>query len=154
MTHGDNNCRCLRPMQVEDVPAVMDIETEAYTHPWTEGIFKDCLRVGYCSWICVDEGRLLGYVVMSVAVGEAHILNICVKKSEQGKGFGRRILRHVLRVAAEHDADTCLLEVRPSNGPAVHLYEDLGFNEVGRRKDYYPTQDQGKEDALIFAKAL
>jgi [ribosomal protein S18]-alanine N-acetyltransferase len=143
----------LRPMRAADLPAVMTIELRAYPYPWTEGIFRDCLRVGYSCWLLEDRDSIAGYGVMSVGAGEAHILNLCVASDHRGKGHGRKILTHLLYMARRLKADTALLEVRPSNAPALHLYHSLGFNEVGMRRDYYPDKN-GREDALILAKAL
>ncbi len=146
----------MRPLKAEDLPAVMAIENVVYSAPWTQKIFEDCMRSKYCLWVYVQGEIIQGYSVMSVAVGEAHILNISVRKTLQGQGLGRRIMGHMLALAAERGADTVLLEVRVSNAAAVHLYDDMGFNEVGRRKHYYPGEidPQLREDALIFAKAV
>lgn len=143
----------LRPMRPADVPAVMAAELRAYSHPWTEGIFRDCLRVGYQCWVAEFDGELAGYAVMSVAVGEAHILNICIDPAHQGQGLGRRLLRRMLRMAAQLQADTAYLEVRESNDIARCLYESLGFTQVGQRRDYYPA-DHGREHARVYAKTL
>lgn len=143
----------LRPMLESDLTAVMEIERRAYDFPWTLGIFRDCLRVGYCCWVYEREAVLEGYGVMSVAAGESHILNLCVRPESQRRGIGRRMLRHLMGLARRHRVDMVLLEVRPSNAGAVHLYESLGFNEVGVRRNYYPA-DNGREDALILACAL
>ncbi|HKJ09588.1 MAG TPA: ribosomal protein S18-alanine N-acetyltransferase [Gammaproteobacteria bacterium] len=143
----------LRPMVENDLMAIMDIERRAYEFPWTLGIFRDCLRVGYCCWVYERGAVIEGYGVMSVAAGESHILNLCVRPESQGKGVGRRILAHLMELARRHEAQMCLLEVRPSNAAAVHLYESMGFNEVGVRRNYYPS-DSGREDALILACAL
>ncbi|WJW76165.1 ribosomal protein S18-alanine N-acetyltransferase [Thiohalobacter sp. IOR34] len=142
-----------RPMTADDVAAVMEIERRAYPYPWTEGILRDCLRVGYNCWVHECEGRIEGYAVMSVAVGEAHILNLCVRPESQGRGLGRRLLRHLISVARRNRADTLFLEVRPSNRVALRLYEALGFVEVGRRRDYYPA-GEAREDALVLARPL
>ena len=96
---------------------------------------------------------MVGHGVLSVAVGEAHILNVCVHPDWQGRGFGRRILERMLRLAREHEADTAFLEVRVSNTVAQRLYESAGFNEIGLRRGYYPS-DNGREDAVVYAKAL
>jgi ribosomal-protein-alanine N-acetyltransferase len=143
----------IRPMQVEDVAAVLAVEAAAYDHPWTEGIFRDCLRVGYSCWICELQGQTVGHGVMSVAVGEAHVLNVCISPSWQGLGLGRRLLERLLHIARERHADTAYLEVRVSNDSARQLYESAGFNQVGNRRDYYPHQ-RGREDAVVYAKAL
>ncbi len=140
----------LRPMQVADLHAIMDIEPHAYEHPWTQGIFHDCLGVGYSCWVLQGEDGIDAYGVMSFGAGEAHILNLTVRPEKQGMGLGKRLLGHFLDVARNHSIDTVLLEVRPSNKRAVGLYHAMGFNEVGLRRDYYPATN-GREDALILA---
>ncbi|HET7650616.1 MAG TPA: ribosomal protein S18-alanine N-acetyltransferase [Gammaproteobacteria bacterium] len=139
-----------RPMQEADVRAVLDIERRAYKYHWTEGIFRDCLRVGYGCWVMELNGAIAGYGVLSLVVGEAHLLNICVAPEWQGKGYGARLLDHFMDLACERGASQMLLEVRPSNTAALELYRKRGFNEVGLRKNYYPSEN-GREDALILA---
>ena len=143
----------LRPMSEEDVEAVMEVERAAYPYPWSEGIFRDCLRVGYCCWICTLEKTNIGHGVISVAAGECHVLNVCIHPRWQGHGLGRKLLRHLLELGRRHHADTAFLEVRSSNAPAIALYLSEGFNEVGRRRGYYP-RNKGREDALVFARDL
>ena len=143
----------LRAMTADDLATVIAIEHSAYTHPWSEGILRDCLRVGYNCWVCEVGRDIIGHAVMSVAIGEAHLLNICVGPEWQGRGIGRRLLRRMLRIAREHDADTVFLEVRAANEAARALYESEGFGEIGRRRGYYPAT-KGREDAIVYAKAL
>ncbi|AGA90200.1 ribosomal-protein-alanine acetyltransferase [Thioflavicoccus mobilis 8321] len=143
----------LRPMVGEDLPAVMRVERAAYPFPWTEGIFRDCLKVGYCCWVAERREELIGHGVMSAAVGECHILNVCVHPDWQGHQLGRMLLRKLLVLGRRHQADTAFLEVRPSNDAAIRLYVAEGFCEVGRRRAYYPAA-KGKEDAIIMAKPL
>ena len=142
-----------RPMHEGDVRAVMDIERRAYQFHWTEGIFRDCLRVGYCCWVMELSGAVAGYGVMSLVVGEAHLLNICVAPDWQHQGYGRFLLEHFMELARERGAGKMFLEVRLSNNAAIALYRGGGFNEVGMRKNYYPGE-HGREDALILAKDL
>lgn len=143
----------LRPMCGDDLDTVMAIELRSYEFPWTPGIFRDCLRADYPSWVLQLDGRIIGYFLMSVAAGEAHVLNVCVDPALQGRGYGRRLLRAILRVARGHGAQRVFLEVRPSNTGAIKLYFDEGFNEIGRRPRYYPARD-GREDALVMAMEL
>jgi ribosomal-protein-alanine N-acetyltransferase len=143
----------LRPMIEIDVPAVLAVERAAYPLPWTEGNFRDCLRAGYCCWVLELGGRVVGHGVLSVAVGEAHLLNLCVVPEWQGRGLGRRLLGRLMSLAREHDADTVFLEVRASNTVAQRLYQSAGFNEIGQRRSYYPVP-AGREDAIVYAKAL
>lgn len=143
----------LRPMTVDDLERVMAIEPRAYEFPWSEGIFRDCLRVGYCCWCYEENDELLGYGVMSVAAGESHILNLTVRPESQRKGIGRKLMKNFIQLAQRHHAETLMLEVRPSNVSAIRLYESMGFNEISRRRNYYPAHG-GREDALIFAMSL
>ena len=147
----------LRPMLEEDLDQVMVVEHGSYPFPWTRGIFKDCLSSGYCCWVMDDtdsnDGALKGYGVLSVAAGEAHVLNVAVCPNQRGKGLARHLMFHLLDVAKDHNVETVFLEVRPSNTAAFRLYHTLGFNQVGQRRDYYPT-DTGREDALIMALTL
>jgi len=142
-----------REMSVDDIPEIMEIEKAVYTHPWTEGIFKDCMRVGYNCWVYFEQNKLLAYGLVSVAVNEAHILNICVSPQAQGKGLGKRMLHKLMQLAAEQQGNSIFLEVRDSNVIAQNLYDQEGFNRIGLRKNYYPAED-GREDALVFAKEL
>jgi len=143
----------LRPMDESDVDTVTEVEHLAYEFPWTAAVFRDCLRVGYCCWIAALGDELVGHAVMSVAVGESHILNVCVRPDMQGQGLGRKLMYRLMGLARAHQADTAYLEVRPSNRAALGLYASLGFNQVGVRRSYYPARS-GREDALIFAKEL
>ena len=143
----------LRPMRADDLDAVMAIELRAYPFPWTRGIFEDCLRAGYPAWVLVDGEVIDGYGVLSIAAGEAHVLNLCVDPRVQGRGHGRRLLHALLHLARGRGAQRLFLEVRPSNRGAIALYHAEGFNEIGRRPRYYPAHG-GREDAIVMAMEL
>ena len=145
------NALTLRTMTYADLKLVIDIEERAYSHPWTIGIFRDCIRVGYNCWACLLGNSVIGYGVVMLAAGEAHILNICVDPEYQGHGYGRKILRHLVMRCSTTDIDMVILEVRRSNSHAKRLYQSEGFHELGIRKDYYPA-DEGREDAIIYAR--
>lgn len=142
-----------REMQELDIPPVMDIEQSVYPFPWTPQIFKDCLRVGYICQLCEVDGELVAYSIVSTGSGDAHILNLCVASNKQNKGYGRKMMLQALLSVRKYKVDTVLLEVRPSNKAAIHLYEDLGFNRIGERINYYPST-RGREDAWIFCIKL
>lgn len=140
-------------MDPADIDAVIRIEHASYDFPWSEGIFKDCLKAGYCCMVVCLDDTVVGYGIMMQGVDESHLLNICLSEVARGNGYARQMLNHLCRIAGEQDAREMYLEVRPSNTIAVGLYASLGFNEVGRRPNYYDT-DSGREDALILAKTL
>jgi len=143
----------LRPLRESDLNAVMAIEVRGYPYPWTRGIFIDCLRAGYPGLAMEQDGLLVGYALLSIAADEAHLLNICVDPLSQTRGLGRQLLRAMVALARDRRAQRIFLEVRPSNTPALGLYESEGFNEIGRRPRYYPAAD-GREDALVMAMEL
>ncbi len=144
----------LRLMRWEDLPQVMKVERAAYEFPWTEGIFRDCLRAGYCCHVLEDRGRMLvGHGIMALMAGECHLLNLCVHPRYQRRGLGRQLLQALLEVARKGRAKVALLEVRRSNTGAYALYHELGFNEIGLRKNYYPGRTR-REDALVLARDL
>lgn len=142
-----------RVMTQEDVGEVMQIEVQAYPHPWTKVIFRDCLKAGYHGIIAMHAGQDIGYAMLSVAAGEAHLLNLCIHPRQQGSGYGRQLLYRVFEEAGRRGAGTLFLEVRASNRVAQSLYLDSGFNQIGTRPGYYPG-DGEREDALVFAKHL
>jgi ribosomal-protein-alanine N-acetyltransferase len=98
-------------------------------------------------------GAIIGYGILSVGAGEAHILNVCVAPLHQGRGHGAYLLKRVLDLARWHHAERVFLEVRPSNELAHAMYERAGFNEIGRRPGYYPAR-RGREDAIVMAMEL
>ncbi len=147
-------CVRLRPMRAADLPTVMEIETSAYPFPWTLQVFKDCLRVGYNASVLERDDSIIGYGIISMGAGKAHILNLCVHPNLQRCGYGQRILQHLLAFAKQKGVQSVFLEVRTSHKAAINLYDKTGFNEVGVRKKYYPNGNKGQEDGLIFAIEL
>lgn len=143
----------LRPMRELDLPAVIEVERSAYEFPWTRAIFRDCLRVGYHCFVYETPTGLIGHGLMSIGAGECHLLNICVHPEHQRKGLGRAMINFLLMLARRKGARVALLEVRMSNTRAYKLYTEMGFDEIGIRKDYYPAR-AGREDAIILARDL
>jgi ribosomal-protein-alanine N-acetyltransferase len=143
----------VRPMTQPDVARVIDIERDTYPFPWSEGIFRDCVRVGYLCRVIEMRGMVHGYAIMSFGADEAHLLNICVHRDLREQGVGRKLLEYLLNHARKVGMHDAFLEVRPSNPVAIHLYESLGFVRVGVRKGYYqgtPT----REDAWVYKLSL
>ena len=143
----------VRGMRQEDVPAVAALEAAAYEFPWSAGIFRDCLLAGYTAEVLEGDGELAGYAVMSVAAGEAHLLNICLAHHLRGQGIARRLLQHMLGLAGQAGAERVYLEVRPSNREAMRLYRAAGFDVVGVRRGYYRAAE-GNEDAVVLVRRL
>lgn len=141
-----------RPMTEADIDAVLKVEYAAFSHPWTRGIFLDGLKSYHC-WLMFEGSQQVGHGVIQLILDEAHLLNITVKPESQGRGLGLRLLEQLMSQARQLGARECFLEVRASNQAAYRLYERYGFNEIGRRRGYYPATD-GREDALVMACTL
>ena len=143
----------LAPMLEQDLGEVLAIEQAIYTHPWTRGNFADSLRAGYECRSYRLNGELIGYFVLMVAVGEAHLLNLSVAAPHQRRGYGSALLDEATRLARSLGAANVFLEVRPSNRAAQELYYRYGFCKVAVRRGYYPAHS-GREDALVLSLAL
>jgi ribosomal-protein-alanine N-acetyltransferase len=145
----------IRPMTIDLLDAVLAIEVEAYTFPWTRGNFIDALAAGYIARALIaQEGDVLGYFIAMPGVDEMHLLNVTVAPERQGMGYARRMLAYLYRQCATFGAAAVWLEVRESNARARALYLSEGFAEAGRRRDYYPAPQGRHEDAILMTKVL
>jgi ribosomal-protein-alanine N-acetyltransferase len=133
-----------------DLAGVAAVERASYQFPWSEGIFRDCLRVGYLCRVADLDGEIVAYGVVAMGAGEAHILNLCVRGDLRGRSIGRQMLLLLLERSRQAGMDAVFLEVRPSNPLAIALYKSVGFVQVGLRKGYYQAPDNGREDALVL----
>ncbi|MDH5621109.1 MAG: ribosomal protein S18-alanine N-acetyltransferase [Gammaproteobacteria bacterium] len=143
----------IRGMHHADLAMVSDIERRSYEFPWSHGVFRDCLLAGYQCTVLVREDRVVGYAILSVAAGEAHILNLCIDPAYRSLGYGERLLDELLYRARAASVREIFLEVRPSNETANALYRKKGFHKVAARPAYYQARD-GREDAAVLAKKL
>ena len=143
----------IRDMTHDDLSMVSDIERRSYEFPWSHGVFRACLLAGYQNIVLVREEQVAGYAVLSVAAGEAHILNICVDPAFRARGYGEKLLDELLFRARAAMVRQIFLEVRPSNDTALALYHKKGFHQVANRPAYYQASE-GREDAAVLAKKL
>jgi len=140
-------------MAHEDIAQVSDIERRSYAFPWSHGVFRDCLLAGY-HCIAIDrEDLVVGYSILSIAAGEAHILNLCVDPSYRELGYGELLLDEILVRTVNAEVREIFLEVRPSNDKAIALYLKKGFHQIADRPAYYQATE-GREDAAVLSKIL
>ena len=143
------------PMVAGDVDEVQALEAAVYPHPWSRGNFTDSLASGYSAWTLRDNaGVLVGYFLLMFAVDEAHLLNVAVEGAIQGQGLGRFLLNQSCACARQLGMESMLLEVRPSNVRALDIYQRYGFEQIGRRKGYYPAANSQREDAIVMRYTL
>jgi len=143
----------VRNMREFDLPVVVSIERNAYQFPWSDGIFRDCLRVGYICRVLDVGGIVAGYTIMSTGAGEAHLLNVCVSDEYRCRGLGRKLMLYMLECARGAAVREIFLEVRPTNVIAVRLYHSMGFAQIGIRRGYYHAA-VGREDAIVLRRVL
>ncbi|GAB2636976.1 ribosomal protein S18-alanine N-acetyltransferase [Vibrio panuliri] len=140
----------LTTLATEHLDDVWAIELQAHSHPWAESMIRDLSSRGACHHVLLDNEQVVGYFYAQNIVGEVTLLNIAIAPSQQGKGFGKKLLEHFIEMCENAQAESAWLEVRESNHKAFSLYESAGFNEVDRRRNYYPTAN-GNEDAIIMS---
>jgi len=143
----------IRSMEEADVASVVKVERACYQFPWSEGIFRDCVRVGYICRVVEVGPHIIGHGILSVGAGEAHVLNVCIAEEYRCVGLGRRLLDHLLDRARAAGMGHAFLEVRPTNTAAIRLYQALGFQRVGLRRGYYQAIG-GREDAAVLRLRL
>jgi len=143
-----------RAMLAADLVAVVNVETRAYSFPWSRGNFIDSLAAGHVAELLQSpDAGLVGYFVAMPGVDELHLLNITVAPEWQGRGHGGALLDVVQAHAVERGLATLWLEVRDSNHRARALYRRRGFAEVGLRRAYYPAAGR-REDAVVMSLPL
>lgn len=143
----------IRMMSHDDIAQVADIERRSYEFPWSHGVFRDCLLAGYACIVLEREEQVVGYSILSVAAGEAHILNLCVDPNFRQLGYGEKLLDELLIRAETAEVREIFLEVRPSNEKAIALYRKKGFRLIARRPAYYQASE-GREDAAVLSKRI
>jgi ribosomal-protein-alanine N-acetyltransferase len=143
------------PMKATDVDEVWALECDVFPHPWSRANFVESIASGYDAWtVRSEDGALAGYFVLMHALDEAHLLDVAVAARRQGQGLGRHLLDCVVARARDAGVESILLEVRPSNERALQVYKRYGFNEIGRRKGYYPAHEGRREDAIVMRLTL
>ncbi|MDP9499567.1 ribosomal protein S18-alanine N-acetyltransferase [Bisgaard Taxon 45] len=137
-----------------DLERLFEIEQSAHLVPWSMGILKNTQGDRYLNLKLIDQEQIVAFVICQYILDEATLLNIAVDPLFQGKGFGKQLLTQLIQQLTEKGISTLWLEVRESNIVAQTLYAQLGFNEVDRRKNYYPTPDGQRENAIVMARYL
>lgn len=152
----------MQTMLDEDIPQVAAIEALQHSVPWSAVSFSDALRSGWhCRVLKNTQDQVLGYCITMTTGDDEELLTITVKPEYIGQGLGKQLMQEVLAGARQRCACNVFLEVRASNMPAIHLYEQMGFKIVGMRKNYYPVpatpetnSSSGRENALLMCLAL
>ena len=137
-------------MTAAQVPAVADLEKVCFSDPWSEKSVGEELNNPLSLWLVAMEGETLaGYVGSQTVLGETDMMNVAVNPDFRRNGIGEKLILSLVEALKQKKSHCLTLEVRASNAPAIGLYQKLGFNQAGRRPNYYRNP---KEDALILRK--
>lgn len=140
------------PMTVDHLEELEKLERICFSRPWSRKMLAEELENQCAAFLVAEDsvsGRVLGYAGLMVVADEGYITNVAVFPEYRRQGIAAQILQVFVQFAAANHLAFLTLEVRPSNAAAIALYQGFGFEEVGRRKNYY---DLPKEDALILTK--
>mgnify|MGYP003384766482 CR=1 FL=1 len=150
-----NNSLKFSPLTANDINKLMPIENACHSHPWSEKTFASCIGGRYFGEILTEQQQVLGFYISELVLDEATLMDICVEPSNQGKGFGRKLLTQFIEQAKTKGAVKIWLEVRAKNITAQMLYMNAGFVETSRRTGYYPSaRGFGYEDAIVMLYQL
>lgn len=138
---------------IDDLPAILAIEQAAHFHPWSESVLRRYLNKENTTWVLEEDRTIVAYAVNTLIAGEAELLMIAVAPTQQGRGFGRKLMAAIHQFLQQQQAEQWFLDVRESNSKAIGLYESMGFAHAGVRANYYPSAS-GHEDALLYALAI
>jgi len=142
----------IRPMTIHDCEQVAEIEAASFSVPWSLRAFTDTVEKDNFRYFVAEEtGEILGYCGFLFVLDEAEIPNVCVKSSARKQGVGKQMMQVMIEEAGKLGISMLFLEVRESNTAARRLYESLGFEENGIRKNFY---EQPVEHAVLMSKAL
>lgn len=136
----------------DHIDEIMQIEVEAYPDAWSRNMFVQELKLDKSYFfVALSEGKVIGYAGFWLILDEAHITSLTIRNDYRGHGLGRDLLRFILDMGIDANATMATLEVRETNISACSLYKKMGFDEVGIRKNYYPSTG---EDAIVMLKEL
>lgn len=143
----------IRFLTLNDLTQVMAIENlDPYT-AWTENLIRDCLNhEHHYNWAVFEADVLVAYLICQLAVSDMEIMMLGVAEKYRRRGYAQQLLETAIRDSVSL-AERMILEVRKDNGPAIQLYEKLGFQQIGQRAKYYRSADN-QQDALVYALNL
>jgi len=141
-------------MRRSDLPAVMEIERQSFSHPWSEAGFRDAIvhpNPHVYFLVARHQRRPIAFINFWIVETEAHIANFAVAPAHRQMGVGKYLLMHSLAYIKALGGQEVFLEVRVSNVPAQNLYRQFGFELIAVRRGYYTDNN---EDAYVFALRL
>ena len=140
----------LQRMAEAHVSQIAELEKLCFSAPWSRNSVASELNNPLSLWlVATDADTVAGYIGSQSVMGEADMMNVAVHPDYRRKGIGKQLVEALVASLKDNGVYSLTLEVRASNEPAISLYDQLGFTQVGRRPNYYRDP---REDALILRK--
>lgn len=141
----------IRKMETSDVQTIIEYENLLFGHSLGEYMLEDAIESELYSYFVLEDGEtLVGYIGLWIVDENGQVMNFLIHPNYQQKGLGKLLFEYSILEFEKRGVETITLEVRPSNVPAIKLYDSFGFKELFRRKKYYPDG----EDALFYEKKV
>lgn len=142
----------IKAMTYMDLDRIVEIEKLCFSTPWSKESFANELLNDLAYYHCaIENNNIVGFMGMWKVIDEAHITNVAVIPSYRNRGIASLLISQMIEVCICSEINSMILEVRQSNGGAIHLYEKFGFFEISRRKNYY---QKPIEDAIVMWKKI
>ena len=143
----------IRPMEIDDLKEVLEIEKQSFSVPWTYDLFfSELTRNRYARYFILEkDNEVVGYLGLWHKGSSFHITNIAITENLRRKGYGENFLKFIEKIAATYRIKKISLEVRRSNYIAQDMYIKYGYKVIRFLKNYYQEE---KEDALVMEKKL
>ncbi len=143
---------CIKILTPEAAPRIAELEKLCFSVPWSEDSVRYALEDELHLWLgLVENGEIIGYAGVQIVLDEGFIDNVAVHPDKRSRGYAKRLIDELCKESKTRGAAALMLEVRPSNAPAIKVYESAGFERVGFRPVYY---DNPKEGAILMTKYL
>jgi ribosomal-protein-alanine N-acetyltransferase len=141
----------IRPMEIDDLKKVLEIEKQSFPLPWTQDLFfSELTRNRYARYFVLEKDKgVIGYLGLWHKASSFHITNIAITEKLRRKGYGEKLLKFIEKIAVIHRIKKISLEVRRSNCIAQDIYRKYGYKVVRVLRNYYQEE---REDALVMEK--
>ena len=142
----------IKKLDADAAVRIAELEKLCFSVPWSEDSVRYALEDALHLWLgCYEDGEIIGYAGVQIVLDEGFIDNVAVHPAARNRGIAKSLIEELCKESVLRGAAALMLEVRPSNAPAIKVYESAGFERVGFRPVYY---DNPKEGAILMTKFL
>jgi len=142
----------IKTLTPDAAPRLAELEKLCFSVPWSEASLRSALEDELHLWLgCIEDSEIIGYAGVQIVLDEGFIDNVAVHPEKRNRGIAKLLVDKLCEESKLRGASSLMLEVRPSNAPAIKVYEGAGFERVGFRPVFY---DKPKEGAILMTKFM